>query len=413
MNNAVNTQIKEYSATEAGLAALREKYQGRTFDVATAEGDKEARSARRELVTLRTTLEAKRKELKGPALEYAKRIDTEAKRIEGEIRALEEPIDAAIKAEEARKAEEKAERERIERERVAKIRGQIDIIRNLPVESTGDTADQINATLADLTALQITEAEYAEFADEARSVRDQVAETLAGMLGDAQAREAEAARLAAERAELERQRQEQEARERAEREAQEAEARKLAEERAEFERQKAAFEAKQRADQEAREAEARAKAEADQPEPVREIVQDVFEPQHEAEAKHPVQTLIEEAGGQVGEITRLPDGSSYAVVSFELPSDHWLTAEGANVPPMPLRMANGPARQAMAEKVQTAARYAVRASTRNGAEEDFDPDAMVQNMVVGLLGYWTEDGASMDPWENPEPLPVLFEPEGQ
>lgn len=68
------------------------------WDVSTTKGDREARAARKELVTLRTSLEAKRKELKAPALERAKLIDTEAKRIEAEIRSLEDPIDALIVA---------------------------------------------------------------------------------------------------------------------------------------------------------------------------------------------------------------------------------------------------------------------------------------------------------------------------
>lgn len=28
----------------------------------------------------------------------------------------------------------------------------------------------------------------------------------------------------------------------------------------------------------------------------------------------------------------------------------------------------------------------------NGSEMDFDPDALLDNLVVGFLGYWTRDG---------------------
>lgn len=246
--NTENTQaIAEYSPTEVALAELRQQYQGVQFDVATTKGDEAARKARQTLVKLRTGLEAKRKELKGPALDYAKRIDTEAKRIEAAIRELEEPIDAQIRAEEARKAAEKAEKERIERERVAGIKGRMDAIRNLPVDSTGDSAEQLAATLADLKEFEVTQADFAEFTEDAAVARGYAIEQLERMHGHAVAREEEAARQAAAAAEFERQRQEQEARAAEERAAREEEARNLAAERAELERMRAELEAQKQA----------------------------------------------------------------------------------------------------------------------------------------------------------------------
>lgn len=97
----------------------------------------------------------------------------------------------------------------------------------------------------------------------------------------------------------------------------------------------------------------------------------------------------------------LPDGSGFAVASLAMPRDHWLTREGFNVPPMPWRTGDGTARGQLAEEIRVAARYAIRAATMNGKESDFDPDAMVQNFVVGMLGYWTEDGYSFDARANP------------
>ena len=49
-----------------------------------------------------------------------------------------------------------------------------------------------------------------------------------------------------------------------------------------------------------------------------------------------------------------------------------------------------------AQAVRAAIKYAIRGATMCGQEMDFDPDAMVQNMIVGLLGYWTADGLSSD-----------------
>lgn len=93
------------------------------------------------------------------------------------------------------------------------------------------------------------------------------------------------------------------------------------------------------------------------------------------------------------EPVRLPDGSGYFIASWPLPKDHWLYAEHDNDPPMPFRTGTeSHARDLLVMQVRNAARYAIRASTMNGKEMDFDPDAMVQNMVVGLLGRWTKDG---------------------
>lgn len=111
--------------------------------------------------------------------------------------------------------------------------------------------------------------------------------------------------------------------------------------------------------------------------------------------------LIEDAGGTVTEVGALPDGSGFATASFPLPKGHWSTAEGYNVPPMPMRIGTGPERDILAEQVREAARYAIRAATMNGTVQDFDPDAMVQNFVVGMLGYWTPSGLSSEPGDNP------------
>jgi hypothetical protein len=117
--------------------------------------------------------------------------------------------------------------------------------------------------------------------------------------------------------------------------------------------------------------------------------------------------LIEGAGGKVDEIGRLPDGSGFATASFSLPKDHWLYKEGHDDPPMPIRMGKGErititwsdgrvapprTRAEFAEMVRAVGRYAVRASTMNGKIDDWDPDAVLQNLVVGMLGYWTTDG---------------------
>ena len=130
-----------------------------------------------------------------------------------------------------------------------------------------------------------------------------------------------------------------------------------------------------------------------------------------------VEQLAKDLGGSIEEIHGpLPDGSGFAVVSFPLPKDHWiytteLPGERGNVPPMPWRMGThntahvhvsgqdhqAPlSREQMAQLIRAAGRYAVRCATYNGREIDFDPDALLRSLVVGLLGYWTPDGLITD-----------------
>lgn len=108
--------IAEFNQTEAGLAALRAEVEGMTFDCSTTAGDKEARRVRMSLVSLRTTIEAKRVELKMPLLERGRVIDAEAKRIIGEVKSLEDPIDRMIRDADAVREAKRQERERQDRE---------------------------------------------------------------------------------------------------------------------------------------------------------------------------------------------------------------------------------------------------------------------------------------------------------
>jgi hypothetical protein len=127
--------------------------------------------------------------------------------------------------------------------------------------------------------------------------------------------------------------------------------------------------------------------------------------------KHIVEELAEACGGTIESADTLPDGSGFATMSLPLPETHWIyetTKDGWSLPPpMVFRMASGLARQRMAEKIWEAGRYAVRGATMNGKAMDFDPDALVQNLVVAMLGYHTEDGLTSDTWANPDPVPPL------
>ena len=191
--------IVKYSRTEAALATLREKYAGKTFDLTTTKGDKEARAARLELKTLRTGLEARRKEFKAPAIEYGKLIDSEAKRITLEIEALEDPISDQIVADETRRENERLEHERIAAERRAEFEAKIATIRGYVAAAQGLPSERIAKGLAFVEAMAFGE-DWAEFASPAAAAQGETAAALRDLLASAKnAEAAEAQRIENER----------------------------------------------------------------------------------------------------------------------------------------------------------------------------------------------------------------------
>lgn len=205
----MNTEITEYSPTAAALAELRQKYAQAVFDTTTPNGMAKAIAARRELREVRVNLEKLRKELKAPALERSRLIDAEAKTLTAQIEEMEDPIDAQIKAEEQRKAEEKAERERIEREKMEALQRRVANIREQAVKCAGKSADEIASKRDSVAAFEPGD-DFGALQGAAHAARAETLATLADMHAAALAQEAEAERLRVERAELEAQRKAQE-----------------------------------------------------------------------------------------------------------------------------------------------------------------------------------------------------------
>jgi colicin import membrane protein len=248
-----STQVGEYVQSEAALAVLREKYAGAKFDVTTRDGMKAARAARLELVKLRTTLEAKRVEIKAPLLKQTRLIDDEAKRITGELLKLEAPIDEQIQAEECKQEEARQAAVKAEEERVAKITRRIADIAKVPVLMAGKPASDLGIAIADLKADRLEWAQ--EHVDDARLVTATTVAQLEQMHAAAIAAVEEAKRQAEERARLDAERAELARQQAAQREAEE----KARREREEAERvAKQKIEAEERAARERIEAESRA-----------------------------------------------------------------------------------------------------------------------------------------------------------
>jgi len=127
-----------------------------------------------------------------------------------------------------------------------------------------------------------------------------------------------------------------------------------------------------------------------------------------------LERLAENVGGKIEEVGLLPDNSGFATMTMELPKNHWLYGETEDyeAPPMPMRLGtDSPHHDVLVRMIWAAAKYAIRSATGNGKIDDYDPDAMCQNFVVGLIGYHTPDGlSSEDDWANPKPQPPRFVP---
>ena len=237
--------LVEFTPVQKGLAELRKELAGVQFDVTTTAGDKAARAARSRCVSIRTSADAAYEGWNKPMLAKQREMRAILAKIKDEVKALEEPIDAQIKAEEARKAEIKAAKEAAELVRQKAIQERLDHIRDFATSAAGLPSAKIAAMRETLAELPLTTELYEHRAGEAMQLHAEVVAKLDQMRDAALAQEQEAARLAAERAELERQRQEQEAAAAA---ARKAEDERLAKERAELEEQQRRLQAERDAE---------------------------------------------------------------------------------------------------------------------------------------------------------------------
>lgn len=240
MTETQETQIQEYSQTAAALSMLREKYSDATYDVATTDGMVAAKSGRSEVRGYRTSLEKMRKEIKSPALERCRLIDSEATRITTELVALEKPIDRQIKAHEAKLETERQAKIEAETKRVEDIQQRIADIREYAAFQVSITKANIEQSITDIEAVDVDES-FDEFTIQAQDAKQGTLAKLRELLEAAIEREAEAARIEAEREELAKLRADQDKRiaeEQAKREAAEAEASKKLEAEQKAERDK-------------------------------------------------------------------------------------------------------------------------------------------------------------------------------
>lgn len=205
-------KLVEFGLVEAGLAELRKELAGVQFDVATTEGNKAARAARQRCVSIRTSADMAYGDWNKPMLDKQRMMRAKLTEIKSSVKEIEDPIDAQIKAEEKRKADEKAERERIEAERQAAIQTDIDAIKNMAIDNVGMHSTVLAAMVDVCLDIKITLERFDTRAGEAEITKQQTLAQLRQMHEAALAHESEQEKLAAARAELERLRKEQEQR---------------------------------------------------------------------------------------------------------------------------------------------------------------------------------------------------------
>lgn len=126
-----------------------------------------------------------------------------------------------------------------------------------------------------------------------------------------------------------------------------------------------------------------------------------------------VSELADMTGGTVLEEGVHPGGDSgFAILSMELPKDHWIyevDQYDCAPEPVPTMLVGGRTRvrKYLDDIVRDGIRNGVRVATRSGREQDFDPDVIVQQARNGMFGVYSPDGESSplshpigEPWDH-------------
>lgn len=112
-------QLVNYNITDAAIREMREQYMRlRIVDLDDKDGAKAVSAARRAVKAKRCEVERLRKELKADALEWGRKVDSEAKRITEQLAPIEKHLEdeeARIEQERARIAAEEEARAEAER----------------------------------------------------------------------------------------------------------------------------------------------------------------------------------------------------------------------------------------------------------------------------------------------------------
>lgn len=249
MNDKLQTIINQpivYDVTEEGLSMLEEQWET-VPDCHEKAAYELVRVGIREVVSLRTGIDSRRKELKADALEYSRKVDATAKEISSRVEAVEGKLKAAKQVVDDEIEAQKEAIRQAEIQRIENIRRQIVSIHNMAVLPNRYTSADVEEAFNTLTEMVISPDVFQELTEEASEAKTATLAILDNLMIEAVEFEEK------ERAEkIERERIEAE---------QKAESERLKAEREEFEAQRAKLQAEQDAEYERRKLEIRAENE--------------------------------------------------------------------------------------------------------------------------------------------------------
>ncbi|KAI2693242.1 hypothetical protein [Pseudomonas sp. TNT3] len=203
------TDIAEYRPHEEQIVRLETTYAKLVVDCSTSEGLANAKEVRTDIRDVRYALAQTTKTALVPYQQKVKDAQARVNQVKefGEalkdrVLAIETPVDEAIKAEEKRVADAKAERERIEAERIETIRAKINRFISVAAAYASRSAADIANVLQGVKVSVILPEEYAEFEAEGTIARDSAIEQLETLHKSAVEREEAAAKLLAQQKEL-------------------------------------------------------------------------------------------------------------------------------------------------------------------------------------------------------------------
>lgn len=223
MQKKIAGELTKYSLPDTAIAALKTKYAGLTVtDISDKKAVKALKEALSDVVSTRTGIEAKRKDINAEYQRVVKDVNAEAKRLTELVVEIEQPL---REEKERVDALEKEEKERKEREEQEKLNNRVATLKENGMEFDGSFYSIANISMDIVTI---------------KAMKDSDFDFLVAKVG------LEAERIRKENEEKERLRLEQEEKDRKEREEFEANQKKLDEERAAFQKQQDEFAEKQR-----------------------------------------------------------------------------------------------------------------------------------------------------------------------
>ena len=202
--------VVEYDVPTVSIEDMARRFA--PLEITDTASYKAVTSAIAEVRTLRITVEKKRVELKRDALEYGRKVDSEAKRITAMLAPIEQDLNDKKQAEDNRKEAIRQEKIQIEEERVDSIKQKIATIHNgsFGLSLMGMDTAKLSDLAMEIGEIEIDEKEYAEFTAEAQQAKADAMDAVMAAFDARQKFDAEEAARKAENVRLEKVRQEQE-----------------------------------------------------------------------------------------------------------------------------------------------------------------------------------------------------------